>query len=708
MDIDEDSNTPLSCQEIDDFIGKLEEEADVEDENKKEEDEDDIEPSLWYSDTALYADLDPGPLISTEESRRFAAVHRKPKELKRFSRTKYAHKLETILMKMTLFNGDYWLCLKCQFKHSSKIRVLNHVYTYHCSHLLRCSISNCSFITTSQLELQDHANTHKVKTTPAPVRNPSEIPLNDFQKLESILIEKAVFTEGDWRCKMCDFGPSRRDDVLNHIECYHPPNGFIGYKCSKCDLQQRCRFSLKSHMEISHSQNGQMSLLKPKEGVPALRNGTKEPAKNVVYVFRCKWCKKVYDERPKLHQHLKEEHGQNTKERRRFNCSFCLYHCYSVEEIKRHLSSKHPVRKQKTSTSPAQPGVHQSRNFICPICSLKFKDETSYKQHIEIVEGFRFSCSLCGSLFLDEETLNFHTIYSEECSIQQEGSKDINRLSMISRKTFPSISSQQPQILPKADLTLEETCSSLIDILHNVPDQEDQVLVPSDRESPGEPNMKRLKLDGDGGSEALGDGNAQLSSNLITEIEKSQNVSNSNGVVTLPVQFHPLPIPLPVASDQLVNVAKTKIMNPLKSILKPKQEPIQSVKEEETEQTWFSCKKCQERFSQKQDLGKHLLTHLKSNPAPEAPPVTAEQDDPSATDSVPVNDQTTDGEFPCQMCQQTFAEKSDLGQHLLSHLKDGLKCLSCPAVFHNLQDAREHKKLHEASEPQHDDLNLAL
>ena len=708
MEIDEDSNTPLSCQEIDDFIGKLEKEADEEENKKeKEEDEDDIEPSLWYSDSALYPDLDPGPLITTEECRRFAAVHRKPKELKRFSRTKYAHKLETILMKMALFNGDYWLCLKCQFKHSSKIRVLNHVYTYHCSHLLRCPISNCSFITTSQLELQNHASSHKVKTTPAPVRNPSEIPLNDFQKLESILIEKAVFIEGDWRCKVCDFGPSRRDDVLNHIECYHPPNGFIGYKCSKCDLQQRCRFSLKSHMEISHSQKGQMSLLKPKEGVPALRNGTKEPAKNVVYVFRCKWCKKVYDERPKLHQHLKEEHGQNTKERRRFNCSFCLYHCYSVEEIKSHLSAQHPVRKPKTSTSPGQAGVHQSRNFICPICSLKFKDETSYKQHIEIVEGFRFSCSLCGSLFLDEETLNFHTIYSEECSIQQEGSPDINRLSIISRKTFPSY--QQPQILPKADLTLEETCSSLIDILHNVPDQDDQVLVPSDRESPGEPNTKRLKLDGDGerfidtkggstGPGVLRDGNLQLNSNLMMEIEK-----NSNGVVTLPVQLNSLS--LPMASDQLVNEAKTQILNPLKSILKPKQELLQSVKEEETEQSLFSCNKCQERFTQKQDLGKHLLTHLKSNPAPEAPSVSAEQGDPSASDSVPVNDQTTDREFPCKLCQKTFAEKSDLGKHLQSHLKDGIKCLSCPAVYHNLQDAREHKKLHEASEPQYEQIS---
>ena len=135
MDIDEDSNTPLSCQEIDDFIGKLE--AD-EEENKEEEDEEDIEPSLWYSDTPLSPDLDPGPLVTTEESQRFAAVHRKPKELKRYSRTKFAEKLETILMKMTLFNGDHWLCLKCQFKHSSKIRVLNHVYTYidtyHCTY----------------------------------------------------------------------------------------------------------------------------------------------------------------------------------------------------------------------------------------------------------------------------------------------------------------------------------------------------------------------------------------------------------------------------------------------------------------------------------------------------------------------------------------------------------------------------------------------
>ena len=681
MEIDEDSNTPLSCQEIDDFIGKLEK-----DEEENEEEEEDIEPALWYSDSALYPDLDPGPLITTEDSQRFPAVHRKPRELKRYNRTKFAHKLETILMKLTLFNGEYWLCLKCQFKHSSKTRVLNHVYTYHCPNLLKCSNSKCSFVTTSQLELQDHANIHKVKTTPAPLRNPSEIPLNDFQKLESILIEKAVFNDGAWRCKLCDFGPTTRDDVLNHIECYHPPNGFIGYKCSRCDLQQRCRFSLKSHMATSHSQKEQISLLKPKEGLQALRNGTNEPAKNVVYVYRCKWCKKVYDERPKLHQHLKEEHGQSTKERRRFNCSFCLFHCYSVEEIQSHLSSQHPGGKQRTSGSQTPPGALQRRNFICPICSLKFKDETSYKQHIEMVEGFRYSCSLCGSLFKDEETLNFHTIYSEECSIQREGTKDVNRMSIISTKTIPR--HQQPQVVPKTDLTLEETCSSLIDILHNVPDQDDQVSVHSDRESPEEPSIKRMKLEGErfivtkgvSPDRVLEDENGQLSSNVLVE---------KNEEVTLPVQLKALPISLLMESDQ------TKMEIPLKSILKPREEEVlPSVKKEETEEAWLSCNKCQEKFSQKQDLGKHLLTHLKPKPDTDVPSVSA-------------NDQTTDGKFSCNLCSQTFGEKSVLGKHLLSHLKEGIKCLYCPAVCHNLQEAREHKKLHAASEPPSDLLNQA-
>ena len=689
MEIDEDSNTPLSCQEIDDFIGKLEKEADEE-----ESEEEDIEPSLWYSDSALYPDLDPGPIVATEESQRFAAVHRKPKELKRYSRTKFSDKLETILMKLALFNGEYWLCLKCQFKHSSKNRVLNHVYTYHCPNLLKCSNSKCSFITTSQLELQNHANTHRVKTSPAPLRKPAETPLNDFQKLESILIEKAIFVEGDWRCKVCDFGPTRRDDVLNHIECYHPPTGFIGYKCSKCNIQQRCRFSLKSHMEHSHSYKEQMSLLKPRVGVPVVRNGAAQSGKNIVYVFRCKWCKKVYDERPKLHQHLKEEHGQNTKERRRFNCSFCLFHCYSVDDIRSHLNSQHPGGKQKSSTSQTQPGPHQIRNLICPICSLKFKEETSYKQHLEVVEGFRFSCSLCGSLFMDEETLNFHTIYSEECSIQPEGNHGI-----ISRKTTSSY--QQPPAVPKADLTLEETCSSLIDILHNVPDQDDnQVLVRSDKDSSEEPNIKRLKLDvtnNDGSTVTTGDGNAQNSSSSMVE---SLNGNVSNREVTLPVELNTLPIAMPMESWE------TKIMNPLKSILKPKQEVLQNVKEEETEQTWFSCNKCQERFSLKQELGKHLLTHLMPSPALAAP--TVEKVEPSESEAVTVNDQTTDGEFSCNLCQQSFTQKADLGKHLMSHLKDGIKCLLCPAVYHNLQDAREHKKLHEASETQEEKMDPAL
>ena len=177
------------------------------------------------------------------------------------------------------------------------------------------------------------------------------------------------------------------------------------------------------------------------------------------------------------------------------------------------------------------------------------------------------------------------------------------------------------------------------------------------------------------------------------EIEKSPDIPNSTGVVTLPVQLNTLQsISPPMAS---VNVGETKIINSLKSILKPKQELLQNVKEEETEQ--FSCNKCQERFTEKQDLGKHLLTHLNPNPAPEAPSVSVEQGDPGASDSVSVKDQTTPRGFPCNLCQQTFAEKADLGKHLLSHLKDGIKCLSCPAVYHNLEDAREHKKLHEAS-----------
>ena len=683
MDIDDqDSNTPLSCQEIDDFIGKLEKAADEDDED------DDIEPSLWFSDSPLDPAFDPGPLIVSEENQRFAAVHQKSRELRSYNRNKFGGELETRLLKMTLFNGEHWLCLQCQFKHSSKVGVLNHVYNYHCPDLIKCS--QCPFRSVSPSELQNHARVHQVRVKPVPHRTPHETSQShtEVQKMEPSLLQSALFIGGiggDWRCRVCDFGPTNRDNVLNHIECFHPPAGFIGYKCTKCDLQQRCRFSLRSHMESRHRET--LHFTQPVREVPGI-NGVKDQAKSVVYVFRCKWCKKVFSERPKLHQHLKEEHGQNSHERRRFNCSFCPYHCYSVEDIKAHLTAQHSPAKTKQSPA-TKLNTEPVRNFICPICSLRFKDETSYKRHIEVIEGFRFSCSLCGSVFKDEETLNFHTIYSEDCSVS--GKQD-PVMSLLSKPRYVKIK-------PKSDLTLEETCSSLIDILQNVPGQSATTNLEQVTESPEEPNMKRLKVDpsmflsdgqiqvNDGAKLTVRDGNLQAQSNFILGVVDNQgeaNVSNSVKQVALPE----------ISKKKSIEEEKVKthVMGG-ESILKPRKVEAISVKLENTDV--FACKKCDEKFSQKQDLGKHLLTHLKTSPDPniESP----KHVEPNVNVSEGKQSEGNEGEISCKMCSKTFSHKTELGQHLVTHLKEGIKCTFCPATHHNIQEAQEHKKLHESS-----------
>ena len=654
-----DTDTPLSCQEIDDFIGRLEEDGSDEEEGEVE-----IEPALWYTDSALDPELDPGPLLITEESQKFAAVHQKSK-LRRLSRTKFGGELETTLLTMTLFNGEVWLCLKCQFKHSSKAGVLNHVYNYHCPDLIKCS--QCSFETTSQLDLQNHSRAHKV----TPRRDISGTVQNDFQLMESSLLSSAAFIDGNWLCNVCEFGPSNRDNVLNHIECFHPPPGFMGYKCPKCDLQQRCRLSLRSHMESVHKEKSHQ--LQP---VGETKAGGKVGGKNVVYVFRCKWCKKVFSERPKLHQHLREDHGQNSQERRRFNCSFCPFHCYDVEEIKSHLSSQHSAQKSVPSGG-SRLHADQARNYICPICSVRFLDETSYKRHIEVDEGFRFSCSLCGSVFKDEETLNFHLIYSEDCSrsIKRVPTSSFSSPVIQTRtvRTTPRYIKPRPPAEAPAgtDLTLEETCSSLIDILQNVPGQEED---------------RRLGPQ----SFVINNGVLQVNSEAGSAVRKPNillGVRDSQGQVKLINSSKQISIPRLVkrkadeGEDKSESEPVKSIKTEAESILEPGDGEASHVKSEKTEETFFSCSKCQERFSHKQELGKHLLTHLKASPASRIEQI--EEVKPSVS------------ELSCKICQQTFSEKSELGKHLLQHLKEGIKCPSCPAVHHDLASARDHRKLHQ-------------
>ena len=279
-------------------------------------------------------------------------------------------------------------------------------------------------------------------------------------------------TNGLFRCTRCEYGSGNRENILNHVECFHPPDHFVGYQCSQCDIVERCRFSLMTHFLDVHGSKVQRRDFSGAGAAPGPSVGTTsapapatstlttpthlQPMQPKVYVYRCTYCKDVFHHRPGLHKHLQEVHSVKSVEKKKYNCNSCTYFSFSQEDITAHLTSHLKSVKpksdniQKVSTSILRPPVQvavPSAGPKCSLCSAQFATEALLKDHLQRDEGFKYRCSSCDSLF-------------RNIAIFEEHSKNCTA---VKNKTAASDGAEGDN-----SLSLTEQVDSLLDILGHV------------------------------------------------------------------------------------------------------------------------------------------------------------------------------------------------------------------------------------------------
>ena len=275
--------------------------------------------------------------------------------------------------------------------------------------------------------------------------NESELPDNkDLSKWDTYfkcLVNYKQSGSGIWKCRLCHYQSKTESKALEHVELSHPPENFTGYRCDHCDSISLTRLRLRSHQSTYHGNTP--AVVDGNTSINDLPSGTNEnisPAKSVLYMFRCKFCKTVFKFRSDLHKHLREFHSLSFKDKRRYSCSYCNFCCYKEDEIQLHLRVKHR-KGVETKSVPMKSLLKssQKQTYSCRVCGLQFPDQKLQEAHLKEEEGFKFKCNYCESFFKSETTFKEHLL---ECSSEEEDKEESS-----------------------GDANLFETCSSLLDIL---------------------------------------------------------------------------------------------------------------------------------------------------------------------------------------------------------------------------------------------------
>ena len=357
-----------------------------------------LEPDLWFTDSQY-------PSFIASSPKEFNL----PLKSKNFPKVQETldpimnSKDQEFLLRFSHFSESEWNCVDCNFKDEDKKVMLEHIKSKHEKVITTYDCSECLYKTKSKIVLYNHQKSHKKsKTIESPITTltettnicESQFQNNDFVKEESDKISES---------------PKMKSNENKNLE-------------SLLKTESQLRSHGNSPTLAAEKSDGTKKINLPSNLLPS-------PAKSVLYMFRCKFCKTVFKFRSELHKHLREFHSLSFKDKRRYSCSYCNFCCYKETEIQLHLKVKH--RKGLDSKNAAMKSVlkrAQIQMFTCKICGAQFSNQKLYNTHLREDEGFKYKCLHCESYFKTKSTFNEHT---EECSehiLEKEVDSNINLL----------------------------------------------------------------------------------------------------------------------------------------------------------------------------------------------------------------------------------------------------------------------------------------
>lgn len=148
------------------------------------------------------------------------------------------------------------------------------------------------------------------------------------------------------QCDICQQVHKGSSSFLRHIRKH-----FLTFKCQFCDREYNSQSQRSAHEHFHRNEE-----------------------------HLCAVCGKSFRVRKKLHQHVREKHGDPNI---RYQCPLC-----PLEFTKKHNLKRH----SKTHTA--------TRSFKCNQCPKKFFSAKTLKQHVILHSGMkRFPCKFCGVRF---------------------------------------------------------------------------------------------------------------------------------------------------------------------------------------------------------------------------------------------------------------------------------------------------------------------
>ena len=397
--------------------------------------EDDWDPDLWFTD-AKHPDLEviSDNVVKSAPIQLMSSRIRKKIQNKKFGSTE-----ESTLLQSSLLKDGEWLCLKCQFRTREKKVILYHIFSFHHKVILMCS--TCPFKTENSKELILHSNQHKNKVT-EPLKQSAICQSTDVSK-QITQTNTNVFTSLSTQTPAeinTDHGNTVKTRQIGNTKMLGEP-------------------SIVFHNRITTTNN--------------IATDQKK------YFYKCKWCSVVFSSKSSLQQHFHESHKIKSVISK-FNCSQCKFYGFKQEDVTTHFYQVHfnkthhdlMTRSRLPSVNRQMPvpiSKPQPRSYtykkphICSICKTEFDSKISMKTHLIMDEGFNQQCSFCKSLFRDKMHLQYH--------FQRCKKKTI--LEGLQIKAKPNIEDSATEVIEKTKsfnigekkLSLDETCSSLLDIL---------------------------------------------------------------------------------------------------------------------------------------------------------------------------------------------------------------------------------------------------
>ena len=263
--------------------------------------------------------------------------------------------------------------------------------------------------------------------------------ISDYENYVKTKISSRTETKEKFRCEFCKHDFNQRPDWVEHIRAHSQNVAGLEekpFKCGMCGYRSARNYDIKLHIhqvherrpvKFSHSQVPVASFFFP----PVKIKKSNHPAPRI-----CQKCGGGFLDEESYAKHMRDVEGIDiSKKGNSFRCEFCSY------------SFKYTATwKDHTKMCRQLLNAEKFRYFKCVACSSKFKNGVTLKVHIERCNSFKYMKMSNSKRVAPERSI---AIADTEGSIASE----------IKLKHAEETTGNSNQ------LTIEETCSSLLDLL---------------------------------------------------------------------------------------------------------------------------------------------------------------------------------------------------------------------------------------------------